>query len=141
MVPPPGLGRVDVARERSVAGEVRLRNGHMARDWLRSDSMAMRSLCVRYWQLDWDLGWEWQVEWLLFRAQRVSDKGELGREKPGGTHGSRTRDATRGTVRRSGLAWLQQGDFTTVRNASRQREGPAGCEDGKMEEDRDGDRS
>jgi len=43
MVPPPGLvlGRVAVASERSAEGAVRLRNGHMARDCWRRDSMAI----------------------------------------------------------------------------------------------------
>jgi hypothetical protein len=42
MVPPPGLklGRVAVARVRRAVGEMRLRNGHIARDCWRRDSMA-----------------------------------------------------------------------------------------------------
>lgn len=52
MVPPPGLlppaaaaaarhgdGEVAVDRERRVAGEVRWRKGHIARDWERRDSI------------------------------------------------------------------------------------------------------
>ena len=43
MVPPPGeTCRVVVERERRVAGEVLLRNGHMERDCLRRDSIALR---------------------------------------------------------------------------------------------------
>ena len=42
IVPPPGeTWRVEVERERSVAGEVLLRNGHMERDCLRSVSIAI----------------------------------------------------------------------------------------------------
>lgn len=39
MVPPPGEGCVAVESERSAAGDVFFRKGHMALDWLKSDSM------------------------------------------------------------------------------------------------------
>jgi hypothetical protein len=47
MVPPPGDWCVAVERERSVAGEVFFRKGHMALDWLKRDSMGGASLRVR----------------------------------------------------------------------------------------------
>ena len=48
MVPPPGLvlGRVAVDRERRAVGEVRLRNGHIARDCWRRDSMGTMQLMI-----------------------------------------------------------------------------------------------
>lgn len=48
MVPPPGLvlGRVAVESERRAVGEVRLRNGHIARDCWRRDSMGTMQLLV-----------------------------------------------------------------------------------------------
>lgn len=58
MVPPPGLaparparhgdGDVAVERERRVAGEVRWRKGHIARDWERRDSIFFPVLFLFY---------------------------------------------------------------------------------------------
>lgn len=48
MVPPPGLvlGRVAVESERRAVGEVRLRNGHIARDCWRRDSMGDNAIVL-----------------------------------------------------------------------------------------------